>query len=92
MSSRSLSRSSQRTHCPLRGRPAGCVRLFDGIRVAHSDGVTSWHDVDRKRKLVFKSQDLRDAYHRDIDDGKCLLKDRPTLEPTPEQNESAYRN
>ena len=70
----------------------GCAGLFDGIRVTHSDGVTSWHDVDCKRKFVFKSQDLREAFRRGITDGKHLLKDRPTLEPTPEQNDSVYRN
>ena len=70
----------------------GCVGCFDGVRVTHSDGVTSWHDVDRKRKLMFQSQDLRDAYRRGILDGKHLLNERPTLEPTPDQNDSAYRN
>lgn len=69
----------------------GCAGLFEGVRVTHSDGVTSWEDLDGKRAFVFRSQDLRDAYARGIIIGRNLLTARATLAPTPEQNARAYQ-
>ena len=70
----------------------GCAGLFHGVHVIHSNEETIWHDLDCKRKFVFKSTDLWDAFHRGIIEGRNLLNDRPTLEPIPEQNATAYRN
>ena len=70
----------------------GCAGLFNGVRVKHTNDDTSWDDLDCKRKFVFTSQDLRDAFGRGIIEGQTLLNDRQGLEATPEQNEAAYRH
>lgn len=70
----------------------GCAGRFDGVVVTHTGETTTWHDLDCKRKFVFTSKDLRDASERGIIDGRNLLLDTPTLEPTPEQNGMAYRS
>ena len=70
----------------------GCAGLFDGVRVTHSGGRTLWHDLDGNRTFITNSQGLRDAYTCGIIEGRQLLKERPQLEPTPEQNDSAYRD
>lgn len=69
----------------------GCAGLFDGVLVAHEGENTTWHDIDCKRKFRFKSRDLRNAFDRGIIDGQSHLKERPNLEPVPDQNRSAYQ-
>jgi hypothetical protein len=70
----------------------GCAGMFDGVAISHIGDTTSWHDLDCKRKFTFKSTDLRDAFNRGIIDGRNLLTETPRLKPTPEQNDTAYRN
>lgn len=69
----------------------GCAGRFHGVHVIHSNDETIWHDLDSKRKYVFHSTDLRDAFCRGMTEGRNLRNDRPGIEPTPNQNTTAYR-
>ena len=70
----------------------GCAGRFHGVQVAHSNDETTWNDLDSKRKYVFQTAALRDAFRRGMIEGRNHLNDRPKIEPTPEQNATAYRN
>ena len=70
----------------------GCAGLFDGVVVKHVDGKTTWIDLDQNRKFVFETTALKNAFSSAIIDGSKLLNERPGLEPTPEQNASAYQH
>lgn len=70
----------------------GCAGRFEGVKVAHLDGVTTWHDLDTKRKYVISSTDLQQAYDHAIIEGRAMLSSSIGLDVTPEQNALAYQN
>jgi hypothetical protein len=70
----------------------GCAGRFEGVQVSHSDGMTTWHDLDTKRKYVIRSDDLRQAFDQAILDGRLLLSNSIGLDVTPEHNSNAFQN
>ncbi len=70
----------------------GCAGRFEGVQVSHSDGITTWHDLDTKRKYVIRSDDLRQAFDQAILDGRLLLSKSIGLVVAPEQNTNAFQS
>ncbi len=70
----------------------GCAGRFDGVQVSHSDGITTWHDLDTKRKYIIRSNNLRHAFEQAILDGRLQLSNSIGLVVIPEHNANAFQN
>lgn len=70
----------------------GCAGRFEGVQISHSDGITTWHDLDTKRKYVIRSDDLRQAFDQATIDGRLLFSNSCGLGFAPEHNSNAFQN
>ena len=69
----------------------GCAGGFEGVKVAHIEEITTWHDLDSKREYVINSTDLQQAYDDAIIEGRAMLSTPIGFRITPVQNALAFQ-